>query len=381
MIIVSLDQLSALAIEYQCVRYVYFDLIKLTIPLCSNLRYTRIFWRTMDPKSFIEKCLSYAGKAPFFGLAADVQEQIFILKRIKAKLEGSFELRVLSAPGQGLKELREALFQKELFASKTLILLENVDLLPKTQVNEMQTLLQGDLPNSVLLCFNRLNVSNLKSLFFSAKVQLDLLSEKPWDTKARFANFAKGYLQDNGLTIEQEALQLLVQSAHEDILFLENELQKLVSYVQGKEKVSMEDIQEIAIITEESSGWQIGEGLLRRDLPYVATSIYEQSGDEAALMGVVHQIRYMIRQYTEIKSLWDNEKDIDRIQKLYPAMRLNKLKKVIELLQTFSIDQLKETLSKLIDFEILVKSHSFTFENAARHLFLLLENTIGMVHV
>lgn len=334
----------------------------------------------MDPKSFIDQCLSYDGSAPYFALAADVQEQIFILKRIKAKLEGLFSLRFLTAPNQGIKELKEALYQKELFQPKTMILFENVDLLPKSQIEEIQELVSNPLPNPMLICFNKLAVSNLKALFSLASVKLDLLSEKPWDTKARFAHFAKTYLQDNGLSIEQEAMQILVQSAHEDILFLENELQKLVSFVQGKEVVNVEDVQEIASITEESSGWQIGEGLLRRDLPYVATNIYEQSSDENALINVVHQIRYMIRQYTEIKSIWESSKDIDRIQKLYPSMRLNKLKKVIELLQTFSQEQLKDTLSKLIDFEILVKSHSFSFENAARHLFLLLENTIGMVH-
>lgn len=333
----------------------------------------------MDTESFIKQVLSYQESKPFFSLAAEGAESSFILKKLTSKILDRSLLRLI-APVAGIKEIKEALFQKDLFVEKSFVIVENTELLPASVLTQLKEICSQSCDTPLLLCFNKLHSQAVKQLFFQGTVQYNLLAEKPWETAGRLAHFAKTYLKEKHKTIDTATLEVLIQNAQNDILFLESELNKLVTYTQGSEKISLQDVYDITTLITSSSGWQIGEGLLRRDLPFVASLLAAQVQDETSLIGCIHQIRYMIRQYLEIKTLWMKEKNPTPIQKAYPALRSTKLQKILELLESFQLEQFEETLSKLMDFEILVKSQSLSFDAMNTHLLLLLEHTMGIVH-
>lgn len=177
-------------------------------------------------------------------------EEDYLVRNYKEQLvhsiTGGDEMNFSTYQGDGIdfNELMDTANTLPFFAEYRLILLEDTKLFKKA--NELSELL-NDVPDSTVFVFVEKEVDKRNKLYkFVNKTgvvaQMDAMSES--DTKA----FMVHKLSKADRKIRESTANYLLEQVDNSLTNLDNELEKLIAYTEGREEVTVQDIDSVCCV-------------------------------------------------------------------------------------------------------------------------------------
>ncbi len=120
-------------------------------------------------------------------------------------------------------------------------------------------------------------------------IALDLSKEKPWEEKARLTDWIGSKVAIEGKKISSEAIAHLVE--HATIAQIDHALEQLFCYLGEKRLIEKVDIEEISLIRNDFSGWQMAEKLVWE----TPVEIQEEMQLPPLIFSFIGQIRYHLQ--------------------------------------------------------------------------------------
>lgn len=254
-----------------------------------------------------------------------------------------------------VEELIELTYEYPVMDEKKIIYVRDLGAFDKSSQERLAGCLEG-LKDFCVIFFSyyqrttRDLSSRLTGVFerLAVKVNLSL-------TEANFINYVKDFLKQNKKSIEQTALkQLWINSAGE-FSFIQNELEKLISYTLDKDVIAEIDVIKAGSRNIDVKVYEITSFIAKRNQK-VALDILNDlqiTGEEALKI-----LGYLNSQFiflAKIKSFLDKN-NIDKVYAEFSKENSYRLKKALEEVKFFSLDRLIRSLNILKRADIKIKT-------------------------
>lgn len=272
--------------------------------------------------------------------------------KITARIVGALQLQPIHYTGT-FQGLLETLNTQPLFGGEIAVIYDEVDQLSKAEVEKLAHYLAHPAPYARLVARG----SSLKScpdLYQKGKketVLIDLSEEKPWERDKRLKEWMAGHAIQAGRVLLGEASELLFSLIGPDLSSLEQEIDKLICYTQGRPRIERRDVESLCASRLAETGWQIAEALVWRGQNIGAVE------DHGTLLALIGQVRYHLHIGFQIAMLLQSRQEI---APLFPQLKAPVLEKYIAAARHNSVDNYRLGLLKLFDLEVLAKSTPFS---------------------
>lgn len=175
------------------------------------------------------------------------------------------------------------------------------------------------------------------------------------DGGARLTRWIRDRAASKGLELSAEGVQGLATAIGHDLRLIDQELEKLSAYADGKKKLTMADVRQLVPYVREADIFEMVDAFGRRDTPK-ATRLLHQMLDEGKaplylLTMIVRQFRIML-QVKELRSLGFDPAGIAAELRLHEFA----VKKGLAQAQNFSPDQLLDAYNALAELDAAIKT-------------------------
>ena len=211
-----------------------------------------------------------------------------IASKILAALGNREVLRFAGAEGfsAALQEVQSA----SLFTEERAIVLDGIDDVKEEERAPLLRWLARPSEKTVLI----LGVASARGLapfLQSTAPLLDLLQEKPWERQQRIGEDLRRMAREAKIAIDDEVFDFLFQQVGVDWALLKRELEKLLAYAQGKNRLRLEEAQALVSAGVFPEGWALAEQLIFQTHGIAAAPSLDTSG----ILALVGQLRYYLR--------------------------------------------------------------------------------------
>ncbi len=277
------------------------------------------------------------------------------LADLEAKLGPSSEFNVQRFSGKALdlEQLRAACGALPFLSSRRLIVLEDAESIPKGRKDAFSQLMDELPDTAALVLIEQVRVDRerdyQKASFLYAWTQEhpDVAYVRAF-LKPKGTAFIHWLVERSEGRIEQDAAQLLAHSVEEDPLLAEQELNKLLNYVNDERPIRVEDIERLTPSHSHLDIFSVVDKLgdSQGTLPRLQSLLEDQDPAYVFLM-LVRQFRLMIlaRQAIELGE------DPIKSMKVPPFV----VKKVSAQSRQFTSAELKGIYQRLLDLDVSVK--------------------------
>ena len=168
------------------------------------------------------------------------------------------------------------------------------------------------------------------------------------------------FLAKEKLKISQESINLLIQRAKGDRKNLKNELSKLKFLLKSKKNINIEDVSKLSNLAENYSVFDLTENYLAKNSRKVSNILNENNfSNEDCILILRTILNRSKRLYNLINLCEDNGGNVDlTISTFKPPIFWKEKEVVKKQIKSWSIKEIRETIYKINDLEILIKKNS-----------------------
>lgn len=254
-------------------------------------------------------------------------------------------------------------FQNELntisfFAKKRIVILQHAEMLTSSQMKSIQRYFEKPNPQ-VYFVITAESVGKASEFYKRAEkegVILDVAEEKSWQKKKNIELWLREKIYKEGRQIEPTALTALIKQLGTDQNLLEQEVNKLYSYMGEKVTITMQDVTAICSVLNIGTVWELGEAVFSFDGAKALNSMKSLLSDGSALIGLLRQLRSQFQTMLQIASILASGKGRDEITHHYRYLTGNILNKKILEAQKYGIHNLKKGILEIDDAELKAKN-------------------------
>ena len=288
------------------------------------------------------------------GLKKDIRDKI-----IKGKKAEDENIELLSFYENEIfdneKNFYNTVYAGSLFSKKKLITISNgTDKI----FNHMQDILDKSPENiSIIIYANILEKKSKLRNFFETDSKTGCVACY-LDNERDLEMIAKTELSKNKITLSREAINLLIESSNGDRNNIRNEIQKITAYSINKKNLDIDEIKSIVNFSGEyKSDSLVNECLCGNTSQYskILSELYMNTVNQIFLLRILNN---KILRLLNMKRL---EKDYNNLDVLLNATKppiFWKEKPIVKKqLTIWSLDELKKTIYKINDIEILCKKN------------------------
>lgn len=241
------------------------------------------------------------------------------------------------------------------FASeRRLVIVKNVEKMSKDAQEEMVAYIADPSPTTVLVMVAAKLAKNTR--LFKAVDRQGGASEYSAPRKSEYPGEVQRLFADKGKQIPLRAAELLVNAVGYDLRRLSVEVEKTVAYVGGKARITIEDIEEVASTTAETSVFEYLEALGNRDCRTSLRLLAGLIADGESVHGIHAMSIRLIRDLITARAM------IDRGQGSLPGIARAvgrpdwQVKQLPRQAQGFTADQLADILRAAASAEAEMKT-------------------------
>ena len=322
-----------------------------------------------DNATALGKHLREAGPdhlAPIYGvLCGEAFDRKKVFQGIVAAIKRSGEAQVVRLSGEergvarGLAELESL----SLFEEQKVVVIDEVDKASKEELAALERYVQRP-SKGVFLIFGAALVRPLKGIMERGKremVLLDLLKEKPWERRERKTQWLQGVAKRAGKDLSAEVMAFLFEEVGEELLSLEQEVLKLVTYVGERPVVSVEDARAVCTGDAKPKLWKVAEELVW-DLNPGALSAVESATD---LFMLIPMVRGQLQTGLKLHDCVERGEDVKSV---LPRAFPKTIEKYKRLLKMRSKEFFRDGLLALFKCELMAKNSGHSPEFIWQHL-------------
>ena len=255
------------------------------------------------------------------------------------------------------KTVEEVLFQfhsPSLFGGENFIIFDEIEQLNKKDIDKLVKFLQEEISSGYFLFAAKgRSVGAIYNAMQKKGIILDLSLEKPWEKEKRIHAFVKEKCFHMKKKIFIEALDIFIQRVGLDLALVEQEIDKLITYVGEKKEIEKRDVLAISIQTEQSNYWQLAEKIIEgKELSFFHM-------DTALFHSLIIALRHHLQVGYKIASfLKKGERDLN---KYFPRMPVKVLSRKKALAEKRGSQFFKKGLQFLYEIDLLSKNNFHCF--------------------
>ena len=173
--------------------------------------------------------------------------------------------------------------------------------------------------------------------------------------KTKLNRWIEQRVKKRGGQISATATETLAAFVGNDLRLLDQEIEKLVIYVDGARPISQDDVRLLVSYVQEANVFEMVDALGRRDGQRAAKLLHQLLDDDEhplRLLGmIVRQFRIMI-QVKELSERGMSQQKMAARLKLHPFV----VKKTVRQAMNFSMDQLETIYRRLLETDVAIKT-------------------------
>lgn len=268
------------------------------------------------------------------------------------------DVKLFSAAGLKLSELRNELDTISFFSPKRMVVLQQAEKLTSDFLRGMESYIGKASPGVTFVIMGEAMAKSCKCYteFDKHGIILDIPELKPWQKEQGIQQWIKEKVAADGRQIEHQAAVLLLQQIGCDQELLHHELEKLYCYIGDRTVIALHDVAAISSVASVENVWKLGESIFSFD---AATAMRTAKGllDEGvALLTLLRQIRSQFETEFQICTFMVNGKGREEVVQHFPYMKGAILNKHLENAQNYGAAKFKRGLLAIDRTELQAKN-------------------------
>jgi len=222
-----------------------------------------VYWLDGDEPFFIDQVMDYAEH------------------KILNEAEAGFNLTVFYGKDADWAEVVNACRRYPMFAERQVVLLKEAQQM--RDIEKLEGYVENPLPSTILVIGMKDKKVDGRKKFGQMLKSKGILhtTKKMYDSE--LPKWVNGIVQEKGFTIEQKALNLLIDHIGSDLSRLNNEIGKVLINVKGRTQIIEDDIEEYVGVSKEYNPFELQSSLMSRNLSRAIQIIqYFESNPKAA---------------------------------------------------------------------------------------------------
>jgi DNA polymerase-3 subunit delta len=196
-------------------------------------------------------------------------------QRIRSAIFGTtrddFNDHQFNAKGARAEEILDAASTYPAFAPRKLVTVNDFHLFAASEQDKFSTYLEHPLEQTCLLLITD-KIDNRRKFFQLFKKKGVVLKFDP-PTERELPGFVRRAVQQRGVTISRDGLDLFCSLVSNSLQEIESELDKLVLYIGQRHEISVDDVEAIVSRGRSESVFALGEAVARGDLVCALTLV------------------------------------------------------------------------------------------------------------
>lgn len=270
----------------------------------------------------------------------------YILKKINIK---KFNLSKFSNESN-LNKIINAFQSLSLLGGDPFVIIENIEILSKQDIQNLNLYLKTSEVNLIIGANNKQTSSVLYSTFEKKGLVFDLSAEKIWEKEKRMVSFVIEKCFKANKNISAIVIEALFERVGLVLALVENEINKLITYVGDKKSIELEDVQSICPINITESIWKIAEEIVWGKINFDNLSV-----DLNFFHLLISAIRYQLQLGYKIASIIESNNKSDLFS-YFPKIYPRALEKKKEIAKNRSSSFYKKAINTLFDIDVLSKT-------------------------
>lgn len=279
-----------------------------------------------------------------------------LLKNSDAKLAN----KRFSGEKLQIKSLTEELSTLGFFSELRIVLVDQVDALNKSAIEELLPYLNSPSKDCFLILSAasiRKNSALYKSVEKNGAV-IDLPELKPWEKEKALVPWLSQQAKTQGKILDASCAKLLLNKLGDNQELLLQELEKLYCFTGERSNITPDDIQAITTQLNLQDSWKLGEAIFRLDGGSAMRICGNLFNDGAVLIMLLRQLRSQFQTDAKVASMLACNSSTADITKAFPYMRGRLLDQHLLVARNYGLKKLQEGLIAIDALELAAKSTS-----------------------
>lgn len=277
---------------------------------------------------------------------------LLIKKVFKDKGSRDLNLTILYGTENSLSELLSAVLSYPMLSERKLIIVRDFDKMKINDADSFEKYLNNLQKTSCLVL--SAEGKGKSKIFKTIENNAQNIECKPI-SEYKVAGWLTSYCKQNGISIEQEAVDFLVNQVGSNLLILNQELKKVVDFKNDQSKITFEDIEQTTGSSKEGSVFALQRALSHRQLG-TSLKISKQLIDSGLNINFITAILFShFRKIIIAASLKQKGKNKQQIAE---DMHLSsfQLRDIFETLNSFNYNQIKMVIRELHNLDVASKT-------------------------
>ncbi|NGX35037.1 MAG: hypothetical protein K1060chlam1_01405 [Candidatus Anoxychlamydiales bacterium] len=277
----------------------------------------------------------------------------YILKKINIK---NFNLSKFSKENK-LSKIVNTFQSPSLLGGEPLVIIEDIASFAKQDIQNLNSYLKVNDVNIIIGACSRQEASLLYSTIEKKGLVFDLSSEKIWEKEKRIASFALEKCLKANKNISSIVIEALFERVGLDLSLVENEINKLITFVGQKKSIEIDDVKSICPINITESVWKIAEEIVWGKINFDNLPI-----DATYFHLLISAIRYQLQLGYKMASIIESGKKTD-LSSYFPKIYPRALEKKKEIAMQRKSTFYKEAIKALFEVDLLSKKINMNLAN------------------
>lgn len=291
-----------------------------------------------------------------------------LINQLSSIQNDPFSLCVFDEEKLEIDRVLQELNTLSFFSEKRLVVIHHAENLIKAATEKLLAYYENPSPSSYLI-LTAPSISGATNFYKKSEligVILEIPEEKPWEKEKSLKIWIDQKVATYGKQMDASANQLLLKQIGTDQAILNQEIEKLISYVGEKKLISSQDVYAVCISLNVENIWQLGEAIFRCD-PTTALRIALALLQEGTpLLILLRQIRSQFQTDFQVCTLLAQGGTGSEITKQFAYMKGQILDRHIQLAQNYGMKRFCKGMILIDETELAAKNgagdHSYLME-------------------
>ena len=217
--------------------------------------------------------------------------------------------------------------------------------------------------------------SKLRSLFEKNKKTISVAFYA--DNNQTLSTIINNFFRENKIPVSQQSINLIVQRCRGDRLNLQNELEKIKSFIKNKKKIDIKDLLKLTNIAENYSVSELIDNCLAKNKKKTINILNENNYSLDDCILIIRTFLIKSKRLLRLSKEMDNKKNIDEIISSFKPPIFWKDKDIIkQQIQSWSYSNIKNLIYKINETELIIKKNSINALNILSD-FIIEQTTIN----
>ncbi len=316
--------------------------------------------KCIDINQFIKEITS--NKFQYFLLVIPSEyERKKLIERIIKHFSKNKEYSInnFSASEDVIEKVLESFNTPSLFGGEAFTVIDDLQQYRKKDLEKLSTFLKKqNLQGNVL--FGSKEKKSILSIFHIIEqrgVVLDLSSEKFWEKEKRLKIYFIEKCRKNGKNITLDTMNKLFDRVGFEMDEIDNEIEKLITFVGDKDTIDIGDIKKICINSSHNTTWQLAEKIVWKEP--LKERIEDVILDTTFFHGFIIALRYQLQLGLKLASFALSNLRIEDHLSYFPRVSISSLEKKQNVAKTRGVTFFKKALIELFKIDLLSKNQTY----------------------